>query len=63
MVGCAVLAGGVFTVRVATLLVTLPLVLLTVTLNEVPLSEASVPGIPYVKEFAPLIAAPFFFHW
>ena len=52
-----------FTVRVATLLVTLPAELLIATLNCDPLSEVVVDGVAYVAAVAPLIAAPFFCHW
>jgi hypothetical protein len=46
----------------ATLLVMLPALLVTVTVNSAPLSEAVVAGVVYAKEVAPLMAVPFFFH-
>jgi hypothetical protein len=52
-----------FTVRVAALLVMLPTLLVTVTVNCAPLSEVAVAGVVYVAEVAPLIAVPPFFHW
>jgi hypothetical protein len=51
------------TVRVAALLVTLPLELLTTTLNCAPLSAEVLAGVLYVAAVAPLIAAPLFCHW
>ena len=63
LAGCAVIEGGAFTVRVAPLLVTLPDVPVTVTVNTAPLSEATVAGVEYAEEVAPLMAVPFFFHW
>ena len=52
-----------FTVSVAALLVTLPVLLLTTTVNCAPLSDDVVAGVVYVEEVAPLIAVPFLFHW
>jgi hypothetical protein len=66
LVGCVVMDGAssaAVTVSVAALLVTLPIVLLTVTLNEEPLSEFVVAGVVYDDDVAPLIALPFLFHW
>ena len=51
-----------FTVRVAALLVTLPALFVTVTVNWSPLYEAVVAGVVYVAEVAPLIAVPFIAH-
>ena len=65
LAGCAVIDGATgadVTVSVAALLVTLPAVLLTVTLNDAPLSEFVVAGVVYDAEVAPPIADPFFFH-
>jgi hypothetical protein len=52
-----------FTVSAAALLVTLPAVLLTATVNCAPLSELVVAGVVYLDEVAPLMAVPFFRHW
>ena len=54
---------GAFTVRVASLLVALPAELLTTTLNTAPLSAFVVAAVVYEADIAPLIAAPFLFHW
>jgi hypothetical protein len=48
---------------VAALLVMLPILLLTVTVNCAPLSDDIVAGVVYIEEVAPLIAVPFLFHW
>jgi hypothetical protein len=48
---------------VAVLLVALPALLETTTVNSARLSEVVVGGVVYVQEFAPLIAVPFFCHW
>jgi hypothetical protein len=45
LAGCVVIAGGRFTVSAAALLFALPTLLVTVTLNEAPLSEATVAGV------------------
>jgi hypothetical protein len=45
------------------LLVALPALLVTTTVNSARLSEAVVGGVVYAEEVAPLIAAPFFCHW
>ena len=45
LAGCAVIEGGAFTVRVAPLLVTLPEVPVTVTVNTAPLSEDTADGV------------------
>ena len=66
LTGCDVMdgaTGAAVTVRVAALLVTLPVLLLTVTVNEAPLSEVDVAGVVYDDEIPPEIAPPFFFHW
>ena len=51
------------TLRVAALLVALPALLVTTTVNRAPLSELVVAGVVYAEEVAPLIAVPFFRHW
>jgi hypothetical protein len=56
------MVGAAFTVRVAELLSTLATLLVTVTLNKAPLSEAIVAGVVYDAEVAPLIEFPFFAH-
>jgi hypothetical protein len=61
--GCVVMDGGPLTVRIAAVLVTLPVVLVTVTVKDEPLSDATAAGVVYEAEVAPLIAVPFFFHW
>jgi hypothetical protein len=50
------------TVSVAALLVALPALLLTVTLNFALLSAVVSAGVVYVEDVAPPIAAPFLFH-
>ena len=62
LAGCVVTLGGTFTVSVAALLVTLPALPVTVTVNKVPVSEDVVAGVVYDAAVAPLIAVPFFFH-
>lgn len=47
---------------VAAALVALPAELLTVAVNEVPLSVLVVDGVVYVEAMAPEIETPFFFH-
>jgi hypothetical protein len=51
------------TLRVPALLVALPALLLTTTVNSERLSEAVVGGVVYAEEVAPLMADPFFCHW
>jgi hypothetical protein len=51
------------TVRVAALLITLPIELLTTTLNCDPLSDVAIAGGVYVADVAPLMDVPFFLHW
>jgi hypothetical protein len=65
LVGDTTIAAPVVaeTFRVAALLVALPALLLTTTVNSAPLSAAVVGGVVYVEEVAPLIAVPFFCHW
>lgn len=46
----------------AALLVTLPALLVTVTVNSALLSEVVVAGVVYNAAVAPLIGVPFFFH-
>jgi hypothetical protein len=48
---------------VAVLLVALPALLVTTTVNSSPLSELVVAGVVYDEEIAPLMAVPFFRHW
>ena len=60
MVGATAAA---FTVRLAVVLVTLPALLLTTTVNCAPLSELVVAGVVYVEDVAPEMAVPFLFHW
>jgi hypothetical protein len=55
--------GTGFTVSVASLLVTLPPLLLTTTLNLAPLSACVVGGVVYDELVAPAMCALFFFHW
>jgi hypothetical protein len=65
LAGCVVIAGAtaaLVTVSKAALLVTLPAELLTAAVNCALLSAVVSPGVVYVEEVAPLIAAPFFFH-
>jgi len=50
------------TVRVAVLLVTLPVELLTATLNCDPLSDVAVAAVVYVADVAPLMDVPFLHH-
>ena len=65
LTGCVAMEGATataLTVRVARLLVALPVELLTMTLNCAPLSELVVAGVVYAAEFAPLMVTLFFFH-
>jgi hypothetical protein len=48
---------------VAVLLVTLPALLATTTVNSGRLAETVVGGVVYDEEVAPLMAAPSFCHW
>jgi hypothetical protein len=50
------------TVSIAMLLVALPALLLTTTVNCALLSAVVSAGVVYVDEVAPLIATPFFLH-
>jgi hypothetical protein len=66
LTGCVVIDGAkpaVLSVSVAALLVALPALLVTTTINSEPLSELVVAGVVYVEEVAPLTAFPFFRHW
>ena len=54
--------GEVLIDSVAGLLLTLPAVLLTVTVKIVPSSVAAVAGVVYVGNVAPEMAFPFFSH-
>src|ERR1039457_6687226 len=49
-------------VSVAALLVMLPMLLVTVTVNCAPLSAVVVAGVVYEDKVAPLMAVPPFFH-
>jgi hypothetical protein len=51
------------TLRVPALLVALPALLVTSTVNRARLSEAVVGGVVYDEAVAPLMAVPFFCHW
>jgi hypothetical protein len=51
------------TLRVAVLLVVLPALLATTTVNNARLSKAVVGGVVYAEDVAPLMALPFFCHW
>ena len=51
------------TLRVAALLIVLPILLVTTTVKSSWLSETAVGGVVYDEELAPLIAVPFFCHW
>jgi hypothetical protein len=65
LAGCVVMAGAIValvTVKVAALLVALPALLLTATVNFALLSVMVSAGVVYVEEAAPLIAAPFLLH-
>jgi hypothetical protein len=65
LAGCVVIAGAtvaLVTVNVAALLVTLPALLLTATVNFALLSVEVSAGVVYEVEVAPLIAAPFLLH-
>jgi hypothetical protein len=50
------------TVKVARLLATLPVELLTITANMLPLSDIVVAGDVYAAPVAPLITVPFLVH-
>ena len=67
LAGCAVIDGATAvepeTLRVPALLVALPALFVTTTLNCARLSEEEVGGVVYAEEFAPLIEFPFFNHW
>ena len=62
LAGCVVIAGGLSTVSVAALLVTLDTGLVTITRKAAPLSVLVVAGVVYVDEVAPEILLPFFCH-
>jgi hypothetical protein len=66
LAGCVVIDGaatGAVTISVAGLLVAVPAVLLTDTVNAALASAVVSAGVVYVEEIAPLSIAPFFFHW
>jgi hypothetical protein len=66
LAGCVVIDGAtvaLVTVRTATLLVALPALLLTATVNCALLFAVVSAGVVYVEEVAPPIAAPFMLHW
>ena len=54
--------AAAFTVSVAGLLVMLPALFVTVTVNCAPLSAVVAAGVVYEAEVAPLMADPLFFH-
>ena len=54
--------GAAVTVSVAALLVTLPELSVTTTVNDAPVSEDVVAGLVYDDAVAPLMGVPFFFH-
>jgi hypothetical protein len=56
-------AGAAFTVKVAVLLVTLPALFVTTTVNFATSSALVVGGVVYVEDVAPLTGVPFLFHW
>ena len=63
--GCTIMdgaTGAAVMASAAALLVAIPAVLLTLTLNEAPLSAIVVTGVVYAGKFAPLIGVPFFVH-
>jgi hypothetical protein len=65
LTGCVVIAGAtvaLVTVSTAALLVALPALLFTATLNCSLLAEVVSAGVVYVAEVAPLIAVPFMLH-
>jgi len=51
------------TVSTAAMLVALPTLLLTLTVNTAPLSTVAVAGVVYVVAVAPLMFTPFLCHW
>ena len=65
LAGCAVIAGAtvaLVTVSRAALLVALPALLFTATVNCALLSAVVSAGVVYADAVAPLIAAPFLLH-
>ena len=63
--GCVLMIGAVaagFTVSVAELLVALPAVFVTTTLNSAPLSVVAVVGVVYLDDVAPAMAVVPFIH-
>jgi hypothetical protein len=62
LAGCVVIVGGILTVKVALLLVTLPTLLLTTTEKRLPLSAATVAGVVKEKLVAPGMFTPFLRH-
>jgi hypothetical protein len=58
-----VMEEGSWTVRVAAVLVTEPVESVTVTVKSEPVSPATVGGVVYELEVAPLMATPFLNHW
>jgi hypothetical protein len=61
--GGVVIVGGVLTVNVAGVLVTVPPALVTVTVKIEPLSPLTAAGVVYVLEVAPPMATPPLYHW
>jgi len=57
-----VIVGGILTVKVALLLVTLPPLLLTMTEKTLPLSAATVGGLVYEELVAPEMFTSFLRH-
>jgi hypothetical protein len=55
--------AALLTVRIAALLIAVPAPLLTVTENCAPLSALVVIAVEKFERFAPMMAAPFLFHW
>ena len=65
LIGCVVMDGATVaavTVSTAALLVALPALLLTPTVNFALLLEVVSAGVVYEEEVAPLIAVPFMLH-
>ena len=66
LAGCVVIDGpteAAVTVRIAGLLVRLPVLSVTTTVNCAPLSALVVAGVVYDAPDAAPIGDPFFFHW
>jgi len=69
LAGCDVIVGATVddalgvTVNVAGVLVAVPIVLVTTTLNCAELSEVVTGGVTNVEDVPPLTGEPFFLHW